>query len=172
LKAKESNDPGSSLARPALVCRSTLCKLPGGIKERSDDLDGAVIVAVVAVWVVQMAIDEVIGVVAVRNRLVATTRAMHMALVVLAAIVILSAAIWVSGGHFNAMLFNLTASLVVQMTIMQIVGVPVVLNRCVPAAGTVLVSVFALVLASHVNLLPGRRSALVPHSIPKHAPAR
>src|SRR5262245_31942573 len=50
-------------------------------------LDRAVVVAVIAVRVVQVAADEVVGVVAVRHRLVAATRAMPMALVVLAAVV-------------------------------------------------------------------------------------
>ena len=50
----------------------------GGARRSAHD-DGAVVVAVAAVGVVQVAIDEVIDVVAVRHRFMAATRAVNVA---------------------------------------------------------------------------------------------
>src|SRR5262249_17598220 len=53
-----------------------------------DDINLAVIVAVIAVRVVQVPVNEVINVVAVRHRLVTAARAMPVVLVVLSAVVV------------------------------------------------------------------------------------
>ena len=78
-------DPRKPLAE---VTREDLLAALGQHREWvSRHLHLAVVVAVVAVRVVQVAVHQVIDVVAVRHRLVAAARAVAVALVVLAAVV-------------------------------------------------------------------------------------
>jgi hypothetical protein len=52
-----------------------------------NDLDGPVVVAVIAVWVVQVAADDVVGVLAVGDRRMAAVRSVLVVGVVLGAVV-------------------------------------------------------------------------------------
>ena len=59
------------------------------------------IVAVVAVWMVEVAGDQVVGVVTVRDRFVAAIRTMGMVRIVLRAVVVRSAVVGVCGAHLD-----------------------------------------------------------------------
>jgi hypothetical protein len=115
------------------------------------DLDFAVIVAMVAVRMVQVTTDEVVGMVAVRNRLMATIGAVFVVAGMLAAVVIRSAASGIFAVHGDRMFLDSGAGRMVQMPIVQIVNVTIVLNARVPAAFLVLMLVVGVV--AHVHFL-------------------
>lgn len=96
------------------------------------------IVAVVAVRVVQMASDDVLDVIAVRDGFVAATVAMQMARFVAVALV-RNAAIGVLRAHFEAMLVVVTFVRMMQMAVVNVVDVAVVLNGGMAAIRAVIV---------------------------------
>jgi hypothetical protein len=104
-----------------------------------------VVIAVIAVRVVQVAFDQVIDVVAVRNGFVAAARAVLVFLVVLAAIVLRSALGWVAGIDRELMLLDAAFGHVVQVAVVQVVHVAFVTDGGVAAAGAVLVCVVGMV---------------------------
>jgi hypothetical protein len=105
---------------------------------------------VVAVRVVEVAFDQVIDVVSVRHGFMAAARPMPMSLVVLAAIVVGSAGGGVGAADGQTVFLNLVAFVVVQVTIVQIVGVAVVLDGRVAAVWPVLMGV-AFVVICHAR---------------------
>jgi hypothetical protein len=98
-----------------------------------DDLYGPMIVAMVAMLVMQPSIDEIIHMVAMRDRLMSAARAMDMPRFVPFMSVLRRAAGRVVGGYFNYMLLDIVACLMVQMSIMQIVDVIAMLHPKVTA---------------------------------------
>ena len=84
------------------------------------------IVAVIAMVVMQMAADQIIDMIAVRNRLVTAIRAVPMLAVVFVAAVIRRAAIRIAITYADPMLFHPIAADVMQMPVVQIIGVAVV----------------------------------------------
>jgi hypothetical protein len=100
-----------------------------------------VVVAVVAVRVVQVAADEVIGVVAVGHGLVAAAGAVLVGLVVAVAGVGRRAGGRVGGADRQAVLLDAAAVGVVQVAVVQVIDVVFVLDGGVAAAGAVLVVV-------------------------------
>jgi hypothetical protein len=104
-----------------------------------------VIVAVIAMRVVQMIADAIIDMPAVGHRLVTAARAMHMTGVVTAAAMVGGASIRVGGRYLDRMLVDMPFMRVVQMAVMQIVDVLFVMHGLVSAAGTVLVRMFGMV---------------------------
>jgi hypothetical protein len=111
-----------------------------------------VVVAVVAVRMVQVPIYQVVGVVAVGNSGVAAVWAVLVVLLVTATIVVWRANGWVRRVDGQGMLLDRAAVLVVQVAVMQVINVPLMQNAGVPAAGAVLVRV-TLVVSRHVNRL-------------------
>jgi hypothetical protein len=93
-----------------------------------DDLYGPVIIAMVAMLMMQPAIDEIIHMVAMRHLLMPAAGAMDMPRFVPFMAVLRRAAVRVLGCHFNDMLLDLVTFLVVQMSIMQIVDMIAVLH--------------------------------------------
>lgn len=111
------------------------------------------IVAVGAVRVVQVTCDEVIDVVSMRNRLMAAARAVHVALLVCAALVRGRARGGVSAVHFDRALIDVAGVGVVQVAVVQIIDVIAVANRRVAAAGSVDVLVAAVGVVAHACFL-------------------
>src|SRR5262249_11143471 len=138
-----------------------------------DDINLAVIVAVIAVRVVQVPVNEVINVVAVRHRLVTAARAMPVVLVVLSAVVVRCAARRLGGAHRYCMLLDAALAVVVQVAVVQVVNVALVLDARVPATWAVLM-VVVRVQISHflppLSVLPFSSLALLP--VHRHVPAR
>ena len=99
-------------------------------------LDLAVIVAVAIAGVVQVAVNQVVHVVAVGDRLVSAARPMTVALVVAFACVLGRAFGRVCRPDFQLVLLDAGLAHVVQVAIVQVIDMTVVLNGCVPAAGT------------------------------------
>jgi hypothetical protein len=105
-----------------------------------------VVVAVVAVGVVQVAIDEVIDVVAVRHRLMAAAGAVTVAVFVLAALVGNTAA-RVGRVDRQGVLLDAVGGDVMQVAIVQVIDVAVVLDRRVTAVRAMLVVVVGVLVA-------------------------
>lgn len=75
------------------------------------------IIAVPAVRVVQMTAYQIIGMMAVGDRFVSTVRRVGMALIMTAAVMGLSARLWVICAHTNAALIDMISVRVVHMTL-------------------------------------------------------
>jgi hypothetical protein len=103
-----------------------------------------VIVAVIAVRMVQMIADAIIDMIAVGHRLVTTARAVNMSGVVTAAAMVGGASIRVRGRHLDHMLIDMAFMRVVQMALMQIIDMPFVAHGLMSTAGTVLVRMFGM----------------------------
>lgn len=82
--------------------------------------------------VMQMSADQVVDMIAVRNRLVAAIRAMLMSTLVVVAAVIRRAAIRIAIAYADPMLFYPIAADMMQMPVVQIIGVAVVPHCGVP----------------------------------------
>src|SRR5438067_13097150 len=117
-----------------------------------------VVVAVVAGGVVEVAADEIIGVVAVGDRLVAAAGAVDVALHVPAAGVRRGAGVRVGRADRQGVLAHRAVGLgVVQVAVVQVVGVAVVLDGRVPAAGAVPVLVVRVGVRRGHGSSSGRR---------------
>jgi hypothetical protein len=123
------------------------------------------VVAMVAVRMVQVAIDEIIDVIAMGNGFVAATWTMHMVLRVASAVMARCARRWIRRRDAKRMLLDATIGCVMmQMTIVQIVHVVAVLDRRVTAVRSVLVGVVC-VRVSH-DPTPGLKMRTHSHCSP------
>ena len=84
------------------------------------------VIAVIGMRVVQHAVDQVVGVIPVRDRSMAATGSVH----VLVLVGYRSARIGVGVADFEAALVNVSVMIVVQVAIVQIVDVSVVADCC------------------------------------------
>ena len=121
----------------------------------TDNGDGTMVVAVVAVREVQVSIDQVIDVVAVRYSIMAAVRAVGMGVVVAFTFMAVSAAGRVGLAHFKSVLVDVPVMLVVHMAVVQIIHVIVVLDRGVAAVGAVCVGMVFMnrVIKCHGDVL-------------------
>ena len=110
-------------------------------ERRLRHLDRAVVVTVTAVRVMQVAVDQEIGVVVVRHSHVAAGRTVLVGLVVAAATVLRGALGRVDRVDGQLVLLDVLAVDVMQMAVVQIIDVAIVLDGRVAAVGAVLVRV-------------------------------
>jgi hypothetical protein len=92
------------------------------------------IIAVIAMPMMEVAADKIIGVIAVRNRLVPAARAMGVALFVSRTAVRRCALRWIGRIDSDAALVDVIAVDAMHVTVVQIVAVVAVLNGLVSAA--------------------------------------
>ena len=113
----------------------------------SDDLELSMVVAVAIVLVVQVAIDKVIDMVAVRDRRMSATRAVHMIGRVGRADMSAGAGSWVMSRDLQNMLFDHSVEgRVMQVSIVEIVDVSIMFDCRMPAIFSVdMVMVFVVV---------------------------
>ena len=105
------------------------------------------IVAVITVRVMQSAIDEVVGMVAVRHRFVTTVGSMHMALVMSAAAGFTT--VWI-GFIYRQLVFVVVAFVrMVEVTVMQVINMSIMFDGSMPASG----AVFMVVILVSVMVL-------------------
>jgi hypothetical protein len=115
-----------------------------------------VVVAVVAVWVVQVTIHQIVGVVAVRDGLVATPLAVDVVRVVAAAVMVGRAGSRVAVRDLDDVLIDMVTMGMVQVPIMQVVDVPIVLDGLMAAPWSVNVVVrFVDIASRHWDPLHG-----------------
>lgn len=103
----------------------------------SADYHGAVVVAVLAVWVVQVAKHQIVHMIAVRDGVVATACAVDMVVVVGAAGVVGCTGVGVGGVDREGMVVVVVAVDVMEMSVVEVVHMPVVLDAFVTATGAV-----------------------------------
>ncbi|APA90320.2 hypothetical protein BJG93_32410 (plasmid) [Paraburkholderia sprentiae WSM5005] len=119
---------------------------------RSREVNRAVVVAVIAVRMVQVAVDEIVDVIAMRHRFMAAPRSVNVARVMAAAA--RRALVRIFGAHFKPVLVYMIAVRVMQMTVMQLINMIVVLDRSMSAVRAMLmvvVSVVRFVAGAHVK---------------------
>jgi len=92
----------------------------------------------VAVGMVQVAIDEIVDVVAVRHRFVSAAGAMHMPRLMAGAAVLGRTAIGVLRGYFDDVLVHVVAMGMVQVAVVQVIDVVAMADGGVSAARPVL----------------------------------
>jgi hypothetical protein len=100
-----------------------------------------VIIAVIAVRMMQVTADQIVDVIAVRHLFMATILAVHMSLDVLATRMLGRAGGGIGLRHIEGVFIDMIAMHMVQMTIVEIVGVALVLDGGVPAVTAVLMGV-------------------------------
>jgi hypothetical protein len=101
----------------------------------------AVIVTMIAVEVVQVALHQVIDMVAMGHSFVAAVGSMSVRLFMPVALVVRCASFRILRVHLQAMVVDMIAVCIVHMTIMQIVRMPIVLHRRMAAILPMLVGV-------------------------------
>jgi hypothetical protein len=109
---------------------------------------------VVAVRVVQMAFHQIVGVVAVRHRLMAAAGAVAVALRVAAAVVVRCALGGVGRADRQGVFLDLPGRHVMEVAVVEVIHVAVVLDGRVAAAGAVLVRVRLVLLCRRAHLHP------------------
>ncbi|MDB6067160.1 MAG: hypothetical protein JWR26_3368 [Pedosphaera sp.] len=92
----------------------------------------------ISMGMVQVALDQIIDMIAVRHGFMSAIGTMDMAFGVAADVMVAGAFIRMLGIHFHNVIFNPAAFLMHQMTAFEIVRVPVMFNRRVPATGAML----------------------------------
>jgi hypothetical protein len=100
-----------------------------------------VVIAMIAMRVMEVTGDAVIDVITVRNGLVTTPRAMDMTHIVTAAAVAGRAAVRVFARDFDNVLVHMSLMRVVQVTIMEIIHMPVMAHRGVATIRAMLMGV-------------------------------
>ena len=112
------------------------------------------IVAVFPVRMVQVPLDQIVGVIAVQHGLVSAIGSMNVAGFVCPALVVRRAAILVRRPVGQRVLVDMISMYVVQMTVVKIIGVAVVPNRGVAAIHAVSVGVIFLFHARFRHCFP------------------
>jgi hypothetical protein len=109
------------------------------------------VVAVIAIRMMEMTVHQVIDVVAMRNRFMTAVRAMLVVGAVRVTLVSVGAGGRIRGTNLKRVFIDVTVMKRVQMSVMQVIGVIVVDDRCVAAVRAVLVGVVRvdLVLIRH-----------------------
>ena len=95
--------------------------------------DQTVIVTMISVWMMQMAVHQIVDVIPVRNCFLATPWSMNMVGIMSVAIVVWRTDIGIGFVDIKRMLINMVTVHVMQMTIMEIVHMIVVNNGGVSA---------------------------------------
>ena len=113
------------------------------------ELDGAVVVAVAAVRVVQVTVDQVVDVVTVGHGLVAAAGAMHVVARVPATVVARSAGPGVGGVDLDLALVRVALVRAMHVAVVQVADVVAVLDGGVAALGAVGVIVVVVLVAVH-----------------------
>jgi hypothetical protein len=102
------------------------------------------IITVIAVRMVQMAGDEIVDMIAMRNRFVAAARAMNMSSIVSGAAMVGRASIRVFVAHLNPMFIHMIGVRMVKMAIVEIIHMVTMPNGKVTAAGPMRVIVVGM----------------------------
>ncbi|WP_186064821.1 hypothetical protein [Burkholderia gladioli] len=118
------------------------------------------VVAVITVWMMQVAIDEIVNVIAMRHRFVAATRPVNMPRFMTTTLVVGRAALRIDAADLDHVLVNMVPMGMMQVPIMQIINVVTVLNPRVTAIWAMYMGMVAEMLMStgcHGSLLVKNR---------------
>ena len=112
-----------------------------------DHLQGAVIIAMVAMGMMQVATDQIIHVIAMGHSGVAAVGAMDMCGIMAGASVVGCALIGVGGGHGDHVFIDMSGVGVMQMAVVQVIHVIIVADGEVAAVGAVLMRMIGVDIA-------------------------
>jgi hypothetical protein len=118
----------------------------------SNDLYRTMIIAVIAVGMVQTAGDQIVDMVTMRNRFVATARSVNVSSIMSGAAMVCRAAIRVLVAHFNPMFIHMIGVRMVKMAIVEIIHMVPVPDRNVAATGSmrvVMIGVMRQIACGH-----------------------
>lgn len=118
--------------------------MPARARSLLDDFERPVVVAMIAMRMVEMPIDKVVHVIAVRHDLMSASRPMHVSRLMTPAAMRRRALIGVVRVYLDRVLIDMIAVGMMEMAIMQIVGVVAVTNGGMAAAGTMPVIVIGM----------------------------
>ena len=107
----------------------------------------------IPVGMMQVAINEIVYVVAVRNLFMTTSWPMHMTWLVACTGMVRGAGIRIRVRHLNRVLVNMIPMRMVQMTIVQVINVTVMFYHRMTAVGAMFVGMVFVNIAAHLNLL-------------------
>jgi hypothetical protein len=107
-----------------------------------------VVVAVIPVRVMQVAFDEIVDVIAVRHGLMAASRAMHVRMVMPAALMLRRAPIRIGCRHLDDVLVDMVLVHVMEVTVVEVVDVIAVPDGCMSARKAVLMRMVGVLSAS------------------------
>ncbi len=125
------------------------------------DAHRSVMVAVAVVRVMQVAIDEIVDVIAMRHRIVSTAGAVNVIGRVAGARMAVAAGRGIRGCHGEVVLHNdAVGFLMMQMAVMQVIDVATVLQCDVPTTGTVCVIVIGMFRHGRFLFKTGTRRTL------------
>jgi hypothetical protein len=99
----------------------------------------AVIVTMIAVWMVQMSVYQIVGVPAMWNRFMSAGRSVPVAPLMFSAIVLWSALLWIVFSDVDFVLLYMLRMRMVEVSIMQVIFMPFVHYGCMSAIRTMLV---------------------------------
>jgi hypothetical protein len=117
-----------------------------------DNFQRTVIVAMVAVGMVQMSIDQVVGMVAMRHGFVSAAWAVPMRRIMSAAAVVRRAAVGIRRAHFDDVLIDVILVRVMEMAVVKVIDVTLMADRDMTAARLVdmrMVGVNRVIVRSH-----------------------
>lgn len=103
-----------------------------------------------------MAIDEIVDMIAVRDRFVAAARAVDVSSIMSGAAMVGCATVRVLVAHLNAMFVHMTGVRVVKMTIVEIVHMVAMPNRDVAAlrsVGVIVIGMMRKIAGGHFDVL-------------------
>lgn len=121
--------------------------------EQSDQGDGAVVVTVAAVRVVQVAVDQVVYVIAVGNSLMAAAGAMRVAGCVAAAGVRRRTCLGVRAAHREHVLIDMIFVIMVKVAGVQVISMVAMKDGAVAAVRAMDVLVVFVPMMAHVSFL-------------------
>ncbi len=126
----------------------------------SNDLQGAMVIAVIAMWMMQVVVHQVVDMIAMRHGLMPAVRAMNVFGPVARTVMAVCAVLWIDGGHLQDMfvyLIRISFTGVMQVTIVEVAHVAIVTDRGMAAATSVVVIMTGVVL---MRLLRNHRDLL------------
>jgi hypothetical protein len=101
-----------------------------------NELNRAVVITMVTVGMVQVTIHQIIDVIPMGHCLMATARPVHMVFIVPRAAMAVRTVFRVVLGDFKAVLIHVVPMGVMEVSVVKVVGMVSVPNRCVPAIWT------------------------------------
>jgi hypothetical protein len=144
---------GSAMNRILNIWEGYITRRPGRqsvrafVMQRSltrHELERPVIVAMIPMRMMQVAVDQIIDMIAMRHRLVTAIRTVLVIARMAAAIMIRRALVGIAGAHVDGVFVEVILMRVMKVAIMEIVHVIAVLYRGVAAARTMLVGMVVM----------------------------
>lgn len=158
-----------------------LCALQPGLHHMSGARQRAMIIAMPRMWVVQVVGHPIIDVISMWHRLMPATRAVPVRRLVCAAGMRRRASSGVCAAHSDPVLLHSVVFRMMQVSVVQVVRVPVVQDGRVPALGTMSMRMVLVrgvghgslrLLVSSVELVLDRETSLTTGRIRRGAPER